>query len=186
MLKRIFITFCFFTLCACQPVSLSKQKDTAIDYQCISSQSQCIVDSELLQVKVEFAQQNNYSNNVKVADSAVDNILAEMPFKVLLTLSGENLAKVAHVSAYLEGRDMFMGQVPLSFTLTEFKSVGSEKNHIVQENMKNIQQYQAESLLANCTEETMVWRLWLIVEYKSEVNDQQKQKMFVDFTGQRR
>ncbi|TPH15882.1 hypothetical protein [Litorilituus lipolyticus] len=186
MLKRIFITFSFFALCACQPVNLSKQQDTAIDYQCISSQSQCIVDSELLQVKVEFAQQKNHNNNDKVANSTVDNIMAEMPFKVLLTLSGENLVNVAHVSAYLEGRDMFMGQVPLSFSVTEFTNVVSEKNHIAKENIENVLQYQAESLLANCTEETMVWRMWLIVEYKDDGNGQQKQKMFIDFTGQRR
>ena len=59
--------------------------------------------------------------------------------------------------------DMFMGKVPVFF-----------------ETMSKENVFVAESLLANCSEEQMVWRLWITVELESKAKT-----FFVDFTSKR-
>ena len=73
------------------------------------------------------------------------------------------MQSIIKATAYLEGRDMFMGKVPVFF-----ETMGK----------KNI--YVAESLLANCSEEQMVWRLWITVQLAENTTI-----FFVDFTSQR-
>jgi hypothetical protein len=73
------------------------------------------------------------------------------------------MQSITKATAYLEGRDMFMGKVPVFFEPTGDGKI-----------------YLAESLLANCSEEQMVWRLWITVELIDK-----NQTFFVDFTSQR-
>ena len=185
MLKRIFVTLSLFVLCSCKPPIESKKIVPLNNFQCITSQSDCVIKSELVNVAIEFSQQQQPVHKTNKAGEVINNIKAEIPFSILLTLSSKLESKAIKVNAYLEGRDMFMGQVPLFFNQIDLITEKSEKSHINNSTEHEKARYQAESLLANCTEETMVWRLWVTVEYTDETNGQQNQKLFIDFTGER-
>jgi hypothetical protein len=147
---------------ACKPVTeqsnaLAQQMPLP---QCIESQSRCEINTDYGDFSVKFSQ-------IKLSDT----IKTELPFTIELSQRVSKavqpiIAKelnITKVSAYLEGRDMFMGKIPVFF---EMHSNGTK--------------FLAQSLLANCTEEQMVWRLWVKIE-----STEQEQNFFVDFTSQR-
>lgn len=159
-----------------------------IEPRCITSQSQCEVGNDKVRFTVEFYQHQ-----------LIDNIKTELPVYIQLTqlpsdnaiteeattevgvnaestnaestnIEGVNtksnkakIANISKVSAYLEGRDMFMGKVPVFFDKKDDSTI-----------------YLAEGLLASCTEDQMVWRLWITAETAGE-----EQTFFVDFMSQR-
>ena len=144
------------TIIACKPVSDSEKNSNihAAVPQCIDSQSACEIVTDLATIHVKFAQ-HQLSDKVKT----------ELPFFIELSqLPQENVnANITNISAHLEGRDMFMGKVPIFFEQTDNDNI-----------------YMAQSLLANCSEEQMVWRLWVTVEMTENT-----QNFFIDFTSQR-
>ena len=175
MLKACSIIIFIVYLSACKPITevstvkhLTERQETVKQevqeinaMQCISSQSQCDVETELGHFAIKFSQQQ-----------LGDNIKAELPFTIELSelstmtelpvsASEQATAAISKVSAHIEGRDMFMGKVAVLFA----------------QNNSGI--YSADSLLASCHAEFMVWRLWVTVE-KAEA----KQTFFVDFTSQ--
>lgn len=155
--KLSYLFILVILLTACKPVQEQGVDNNLIATQCITSQSDCQIATKLGNVSVKFAQHQ-----------LTDKVKTELPFIMELTVLPEKEAEVKQpsitkVSAYLEGRDMFMGKVPVFFQASEGGS-----------------SYQAESLLANCTEEQMVWRLWVTVEAL-----EQQQTFFVDFTSVR-
>jgi len=156
VIKPISLIATLLVISACKPVS--EQGSVTVQQmpsaQCIESQSQCEIDTELADFSIKFSQ-------AKLAA----NVKTELPFFIELSqqVSKVTKPKITQVSAYLEGRDMFMGKVPVFFE----KAEGSHK-------------FLAQSLLANCTEEQMVWRLWLTVKV-----GEQEQTAFVDFTSER-
>ncbi|AAZ25637.1 hypothetical protein [Colwellia psychrerythraea] len=156
MLKWLSLVGCLFLISACKPVSekSSVNNASALVALCIESQSQCEINTEFAHFKVKFSQHQ-----------LSDKVITELPFFIELTPFSQQrpLQSITKVSAYLEGRDMFMGKVPVFFEPTDEGKV-----------------YLAESLLANCSEEQMVWRLWITVELIDK-----KQTFFVDFTSQR-
>ncbi len=156
VLKWLSLVGCLLLISACMPVSenSSANNASALVALCIESQSQCEINTEFAHFKVKFSQ-HQLSDKVKT----------ELPFFIELTPISQQspIQSITKVSAYLEGRDMFMGKVPVFFEPTDEGSV-----------------YLAESLLANCSEEQMVWRLWITVELIDK-----KQTFFVDFTSQR-
>jgi len=141
---------------ACKPVveqDSALQKEMPLP-QCIKSQSQCEISTEIADFSVKFSQLE-----------LTGNIKSELPFIIELSqvVSKVTEPQLTKLSAYLEGKDMFMGKVPVFFE----KGEGDNK-------------FTGNSLLANCTEEQMVWRLWLTVE-----SIEHTQTFFVDFTSQR-
>ncbi len=156
MFKILFLITTLLFISACKPVA--EQNNAIVKNMplplCIKSQSQCEIITELADLSIKFSQ-------LQLAD----NIKTELPFVIELNqvVSKVTEQKILRVSAYLEGKDMFMGKVPVFFDKTE----GSNK-------------FLAQSLLANCTEERMVWRLWVTVE-----GSEATQTFFVDFTSQR-
>ncbi len=162
MFKPIsFIAISLFII-ACKPVTeqgnvIAKQMPLP---QCIESQSKCEIITGLASFSIKFSQ-------VKM----IDKVKTELPFVIELSqlvsnVTEPNLAKpmsITKVSAYLEGKDMFMGKVPVFFDLADNKNV-----------------YLAQSLLANCSEEQMIWRLWITVQV-----GEQEQTSFIDFTSER-
>ncbi|PKI16721.1 hypothetical protein [Colwellia sp. 12G3] len=168
MFKQLFVISLLLFISACKPVSEKGSASIAIALvpQCIDSQSQCEVSTELASFSIKFSQYQ-----------LADNVKTELPFTIeLIKLpqiktqdnvqensqqsTEENTTKI---SAYLEGKDMFMGKVPVFFQQTG-------KNNI----------YLAQSLLASCSEEQMIWRLWVTAEV-----GEQTQTFFVDFNSQR-
>ena len=156
VLKQLSLVGFLLLISACKPVSEQSSVSivSALVAQCIDSQSQCEINTELALFNVKFSQ-HQLSDKVKT----------ELPFFIeLAEISQQNaIQSITKVSAYLEGRDMFMGKVPVFFESTDKDNV-----------------YLAQSLLANCSEEQMVWRLWITVELEDKT-----QTFFVDFTSQR-
>jgi hypothetical protein len=178
-----------FLLMACQPDSpVAKPEKTLLHTKCIASQSQCEVTTEKSQYSVRFWQEN-----------LVDTIKGETPFTIeiipltflptkinepinLATRSIKN-STITKISGYLEGRDMFMGKVPVFFTTTSTPSptiaqasIG-QATELASPSLKNFT-YLAETQLANCMAEQMVWRLWITVERAEDTEN-----FFVDFTS---
>jgi len=162
VIKQLFFITTLLLISACKPVTEqgSDMVQQMPPTQCIDSQSQCEIVTELASFSIKFSQ-----------FQMIDKVKAELPFVIELSQLVSNVTKpnvaksmsITKVSAYLEGRDMFMGKVPVFFE----KAEGSNK-------------FIAQSLLANCTEELMVWRLWITVKV-----GEQEQTSFVDFTSER-
>lgn len=107
----------------------------------------------------------------------VGKVLTEHPFDIRVELKKDHLLKdnfsaedSYSVVGYMEGKTMFMGKIPLSFT----EDITTEKNYFV-----------AETMLGSCSEDNMVWRLWLTVEKKSANNDKEQTSFFIDFQSSR-
>jgi len=136
---------------ACNPKQ--EIKNSYIKPQCLTSQSECVVTNELGQFSLLF--------NVK-------EIHGELPFELSIAYTSNN--KEFKFSGYFEGKDMFMGKIPVFFT-----------------KVKNENKQTSEVLLANCSEEQMVWRLWVTVEAFADDKQVLKKKttFFIDFTSTR-
>jgi len=164
VLKQFPLIGLLLILSACKPIGdqNSTSNNSALVLQCIESQSRCEINTEIGVFSIRFSQ-NQLSDTVKT----------ELPFFIELSeLTQINTANkpnqstkqsITNVSAYLEGKDMFMGKVPLFF-----------------EQGANEGTYMAQSLLASCSEELMVWRLWITVD-RGDIT----KTFFVDFTSQR-
>ncbi len=187
MFKLLLVVFCTAISVACQPINQEEKLDfVEIKPHCITSQSQCLITGQDIDISVYFSQ--NIQGEIKQSH-AKDNIITELDFSILLSLDAQTTKKkkIKTVSAYLEGRDMFMGKIPVFFN-----ELRQEKKNTLVFNDFNINpneiKYIAKSLLANCTEDKMIWRLWLtleILDVGNESLEQQKQTFFVDFTAQR-
>ena len=147
--------------------SLSEQN---LETFCLTTQSQCVINTEFGDFEVSFSQVQVFDN--KAAESVPDNVLqhirTELPFSIIfkaINLSDLN-AKISMVSGHLEGKDMFMGKVPVFFNKVE----QSDK-------------FTAISLLASCSEDIMVWRLWLTVKLAGP--EKSEQTFFIDFESLR-
>jgi len=162
VIKQLFFITTLLLISACKPVTEqgSDMVQQMPPTQCIDSQSQCEIVTELASFSIKFSQ-----------FQMIDKVKAELPFVIELSQLANKTVEpgiaqalnITKVSAYLEGKDMFMGKVPVFFE----KGEGGNK-------------FLAQSLLANCTEEQMVWRLWITVESAKET-----QNVFIDFTSQR-
>lgn len=165
MFKIIPFLVAILLISACKPAAeqgSTIEQNMALP-QCIQSQSQCEIITELATVSIKFSQVQ-LSGNIKT----------ELPFYLELTelakvedkTSQLNMSKqpgLTNVSAYLEGKDMFMGKIPVFF-----------------DEHKDGNKFLAQSLLASCTEEQMIWRLWVTIERSGK-----EQRFFIDFTSQR-
>ncbi len=159
MLKIQTVTLLFLlTLLACTPVK--KNKLTVLPPQCLASQSKCSIETQFGHIDVLFNR---------------NKILTEVPFSIYLKLVNDEILneyKILQVKAYMEGKEMFMGKIPVFFSHVE------QKNTLV-----------AETLLGSCSEEQMVWRLWLTVFFEEETDKKStgnlQETFFIDFTSSR-
>lgn len=147
-MKSVLI-FCVFILQACE-----KQAGIITHYitpQCIISQSHCEI---------------NTSNGVFKVLFNVEPVITENEFEISLTLDGHSTIK--KVSAYMEGKKMFMGKIPLFFEQV------SEKNLFI-----------TKALLGSCSEERMRWIINFTVSIEQE-NETAIDEMFsIEFNSQR-
>jgi len=159
MYKKIFILVSLFLLLmSCNPKQ--ELESIYIAPHCLASQSQCMVTNDIGQFNVLFN---------------VDKVHGDMPFELTLTYPSVN--ENIKFSAYLEGKEMFMGKIPVFFT-----------------QVQNEQKQRSEVLLANCSEDQMVWRLWITAEVTDNIvtnelddNNQSRTKrtFFIDFLSTR-
>jgi hypothetical protein len=166
-------------LAACIPAKNNQTTYTVP--QCLKSQSQCVVQTKYGKVEVLFNR---------------DNVLTETPFNIYLKLdkldkleeknvikAPSNKAtdaklnyKIAQIKSYMEGKEMFMGKIPVFF------APSAQDNILV-----------AQTLLGSCAKEQMVWRLWFTVFFEkinastAEIQDKKSYQdtFFIDFTSNR-
>jgi hypothetical protein len=167
-------------LSACEQAHNSALSTTVEEQEsqafCLTTQSECQINTDLGNFEVTFSQAlpralENKTENViagHTSEKGLKHIRTELPFSIIIkpVNSSELTAPVSAVSGYLEGRDMFMGKVPVFFN----KAEQGDK-------------FTATSLLASCSEDVMVWQLWLTVT----LADKQKseQRFFVNFESLR-
>jgi len=134
MIKVIIVILLIFNIVACEPISPASTKSDdqqQVSFVCLISQSRCSVESNYGHFTLHFSQAVQEGK-----------IKTELPFYIQLSFEGLNETyQLKNISAYLEGKSMFMGKIPVFF----------EK--------KGINVMVAESLLANCSEEVMTWQL---------------------------
>jgi hypothetical protein len=154
------LTCLLLTTTACNPVK--KNSFVQVAPQCLPSQSRCFVDTNYGKFDVLFN---------------TEKVLTELPFEISLKYAAKRedsteKYSVTTVSGYLEGRDMFMGKVPVMFS----------------QSTPNI--FSANALIGSCSEEKMVWRLWLSIELQvlsatGKESDVIKQGFYIDFQSSR-
>jgi len=158
MVKIIIVALLIVNVIACEPVqqAASREKTPQFSFNCITSQSECEIDTNFGTFFVQFSGQ-----------TVEGKLQTELPFNIQLSLaSNSKKTQLVKIDSYLEGKEMFMGKIPIFFN--------TDKHNVAI----------AESLLANCAEEVMVWRLWFKIEL-SVAGETQQQNFFIDFDSQR-
>ena len=115
--------------------------------KCLPSQSQC-------QISTAFGNFNILFNQ--------EEIITETPFEI--HISSQMQVSDYSVSGYMEGKDMFMGKIPLFFENVERALV-------------------AKTILGSCSQERMIWRTWIEIRKN---NSDEIVTRFVDFESKRR
>ena len=126
----------------------------------MQSQSTCIVNTEFGDFSVLFN---------------ISPVVSETEFKLFIEhhFSKENITskqpelKIKKISAYLEGKDMFMGKIPLFFTFLGEKNI-----------------WASDAILGSCSEEVMKWVMWVTVDIQIN-NELKKQTFFIEFDSKR-
>jgi hypothetical protein len=150
---RIILILLSLCLIACDPnthVNIPK-----IVPHCLEQQSQCVINTKYGDVSVLFD---------------VEKVLTEHAFSI--RLEGDFLSEEFIVESYLEGKDMFMGKIPLFFEL-------DAKNTFI-----------SEALLGSCSEKKMTWRLWLTIKKNNKGANQENTMInsatfYIDFPSNR-
>jgi len=140
MLKKIVIGLFVITLfCGCTPEN--KVANQYITPKCITSQSVCQVQSRFGEVTIKFD---------------VEKVTTENSFHIYF----EGLSSTEYtIDGYLEGRDMFMGKIPLFF----------KRN--------NSFSFITETLLGSCTENKMIWVMNLSLTKISSLDGENEQRL---------
>jgi hypothetical protein len=129
MIKQIVVVISLFlSLSACEP-SVSMQTQY-VSPQCIPSQSRCFVETSIGRFDIMF-------DLVKIK--------SETEFHVDVMYQGN--IKLKAIKGYIEGKNMFMGKIPLFF-----------------KKVQDTDDYNAPLMLASCSENEMTWVLWLTAE----------------------
>jgi len=155
----MFVITMLLNVISCKPMTNAdtKKRQVSHSFACIASQHACEKTTGLGDFTVQFS-----------GELAQGKLKTELPFYIRLKFKGaKNSYKLQKVESFMEGKDMFMGKVPVFF------NVSSDNNAFI-----------AKTLLASCSEEVMTWRLWFTVNINIEDNIKQ-QRFFIDFDSQR-
>lgn len=132
-------------LCSCSP---KKDENVFVEPHCLSSQSQCHFQNTLGSFDILFN---------------VNSVMTEQEFTI--SVRSDLTLKNISVTGFIEGRDMYMGKIPLFFDNSQPQTLISTV------------------MLGSCSEENMVWRMWLIMTDINNVDI--KEKFFIDFNSKR-
>ncbi len=138
--------FVFIIIVGCNPVK--NQEIVKVEPHCISQQSLCSIQSDEFELEIMFD---------------INKIVTETPINIFVDLKRFDSTKftIKGISGFLEGKDMFMGKIPLFF---------SEQG--------NLNLYQSPLLLGSCSETEMVWLLNLKVELLDKYDNSLMTKSF--------
>lgn len=141
---------------------LDSNNENALSFQCLENQSSCHETLDVGDFSVTFSQAK---------------LIAELPF--ILKVDAKTNEKVVSITGFMEGKDMFMGKVPVIFgqphvleniQATEFKFQTS---------------YTAETMVAACVEPEMRWIVWLTVITENLNGEQLKRSFPIEFDAYR-
>jgi hypothetical protein len=136
---------------ACSDVSIKNKTSKTIEpihpFVCLTSQSLCVLPSSYGDIAIEFSGDINDGRVVTEQE-----FLIKATFKPLLQSNIANEPRIAKISGYMEGKEMFMGKIPVFFETSPTQ--------------KNV--YLGRTLTASCSEDTMVWLLHVDIEWEGE------------------
>jgi len=175
MIKYWCYIFILLLILSCKSESPSEQIADLAEFKCLKSQSACIVDTKVGKFAVQFAIKEKVYTEVefKIALSLVAPDLSELAIREQRKVEQDkievikSLTEITQIKAYLEGRDMYMGKIPVFF---EPQVLGDD--------------YQAVAMLGSCSEAEMIWRLWFSIEFYSG-EEKETQSFFIDFESTR-
>lgn len=122
-----------------------------VEPKCISSQSKCEVVKTNETFKVMFN---------------AEPVITETEFTIFLNTNTAD--RVVKIDAYMEGKEMFMGKIPLFFQAVE-----------------NSNNFAADTLLGSCSDEKMVWIIWFDVTIERTNKVIEHEKFSIEYTSQR-
>ena len=137
-------------------IGCSKDESDRIEYtkpHCISSQEVCVKKTAFGDLSILFN---------------VATVMAETPFQISVIHSSN--AHHFKVFGFIEGKDMYMGKIPLFF----------ERD--------NASGFVSDVLLGSCSQETMIWRMWITIQEDGPNPNRPEQTsdtFFIDFTSTR-
>lgn len=133
-----------------------KEESSTIEPKCISSQSACVIKSVSGDFSILFNR---------------ESIITENPFEITLISDSKYIIK--NISAHIEGKNMFMGKIPLFFEYlpnenkkqeSNISRVNVEQSELIESNdINQNKMYVANTMLGSCSEEHMRWIIYFTV-----------------------
>ena len=137
----------------CKPAESIKAQ-TLQKPKCLAKQSPCLINDKIGMFSITFN---------------VDEVIAEIPFTIFFNYQSNSDYTVQKVIGFLEGKNMFMGKVPLFFNAAN--------------NAESRQVFNAETMVVACSEPNMVWNLWITVTLKNASQKVIEKKILVNFSS---
>ncbi|MEW6992280.1 hypothetical protein AADZ91_16545 [Colwelliaceae bacterium 6441] len=137
------IAVIMFSGCTPQPEST-----IFVEPHCLPSQSQCKITNSFGSFDILFN---------------VDTVITEQMFDIII--KKDSAFEKLKVTGYLEGKEMFMGKIPLFFEKYDLQTSVSK------------------AMLGSCTEQDMTWRMWLTIA--DQENAEKAVTFFIDFNSKR-
>lgn len=169
------MVFAFIGL-GCEPQR--QEKSSIIEPKCISNQSACVIKS----VSGEFSILFNR-----------DPIITETGFDIFLISKSKHVIK--NISAHMEGKNMYMGKIPLFFeTASNPKNKelnGSNNNDLEVELIESDstlqnKTYIANTMLGSCSEKNMRWIIYITLSLTTAQGEEIQERFNVEFDSVRR
>lgn len=161
MFRTVIFILLIFNILACEPIQQAANKSTDLQQQhftCLSSQSNCNIDTEFGYFTIQFSGQVEQGR-----------IKTELPFYIQIKFeANDEKYQVKNIISHLEGKSMYMGEIPVFFSAKE-----QIANTMV-----------AQTLLASCSEDLMTWLLWFQFDIIVE-GEIKRQSRFISFDSQR-
>ena len=119
---------------------------------CIETQAPCALTNDTGEYSLAFD---------------VAHVMSETPFHYYLTYQGEH--KFIGAQGYVEGKNMYMGKIPVFFESTSNNST-----------------FKGNGLLGSCSEDIMQWNLHIVVKLRhSQTQEEITKKIIFSYSSQR-
>lgn len=175
--KTTLVIFVLLGVVACKPII--KNDKPVTEMQCLASQSRCFFTSEFGQISVQFDREKIITEepfNIIVKLLNTNKVAAQKINKAFAVEKSTPRYQIESINSFMEGTNMFMGKIPLMFKENINKSTLEQK----------FGEYKAHTMLGSCSEEQMIWRLWLTITIKDLKDNQLTDKrIHVDFNASR-
>jgi len=166
-------------LTALAVLSCEQQKQdhaSTITPKCISSQNTCVINLRSGEFSILFNK---------------DPVITDTPFDIFLVSDGRSIIK--NISAHMEGKNMFMGKIPLFFDylsdenknqeLNDFKVNVPESESIESNAVFRKETYIANTMLGSCSEENMRWIIYFTISLETTLGEMKTENFNIEFNS---